>query len=135
MSKLVLVSRVLLGLPLLVFGANHLLHFMEPPSDQFTPAATAFLSALDGSGYLMELVGLVQVFAGLTFVFGLFVPLGLVVYAPVMVNIVGFHLFLDDPAKGVVAYVLLMLYVFVSWVYMPSFRGVLAARGETRAKG
>ena len=83
----------------------------------------------------MELVGLVQVFAGLTFVLGRFVPLGLVVYAPVMVNIVGFHLFLDDPAKGVVAYVLLLLYVFVSWVYMPSFRGVLAARGETRAKG
>ena len=59
MSKLVLVSRVLLGLPLLVFGANHLLQFMPPPSDQFTPEATVFLAALGGSGYLMELVGLV----------------------------------------------------------------------------
>ena len=45
MSKLVLVSRVLLGLPLLVFGANNLLRFMEPPDDQFSAEAMAFLTA------------------------------------------------------------------------------------------
>ena len=133
MSKLVLVCRVLLGLPLLVFGANNLFRFVEPPT--LTPEVEAFLSALDNSGYLMQLVALVEMFAGVVFLAGRFIPLGLVVYAPVMVNIVGFHLFVDKPATGVMAYVMLLMYLYLAWVYMPSFRGVLAAKGEMRSSG
>ena len=124
------------GNHVVILGANNVIRFMEPPDDQFSVAAVAFLTALDQSGYLMHLVGLTEVFVGLTFLSGRFVPLGLVVYAPVMVNVLAFHLVVDDsPLHGGMSYVMLLMCLFLAWVYMPSFRGVLAARGETRAGG
>jgi len=133
MKIAIVAARLLLGLPLVVFGLNGFLHFIEPPADGMPERAVDFLAALEGSGYLVELKSAVEVVAGLMLLLGRFVPFALVVFAPIMVNIVAFHLFLDEPAKGVVGYVMLGLHLFLAWAYWPSFRGVLAARGAQRS--
>jgi len=58
----VLVARVVLGLPFLVFGLNHFLHFMPMPEQTLPPNAEQFMSALFASGYLnavkvLEIIG------------------------------------------------------------------------------
>lgn len=151
MTKYAFVARVLLGLPLMFFGLNHFLRFMEPNDAEFMPdawellhylhfgaqfpaeKAQQFLLGLYASGYLMELVALVEIVAGFAFLSGWFVLLGLAVYAPVMVNIVAYHLFLD-PVGGVMAYVMLALYLFLTWFHWPSFHGMLSVKGATRAR-
>lgn len=129
--KAVLVARLLLAVPLLVFGLNGFLHFMEPPGE--LPAeALSFLGALDATGYLLPLKSGVLVASGAMLLTGLFAPLALILFAPVLVNIVLFHVYLDDPMNGVVGYVLLLLELFLAWAYWPSFRGVVCPSGRTR---
>jgi len=131
MKAAVVIARILLGAPLIVFGLNGFLNFMEPPGD-FSPEALAFLEALADSQYLMPLKSGVEVASGVMILTGLFLPLGLTLFAPILVNIVGFHLYLDDPVNGVMGYVMLLLELFLAWAYLPSYRGVLATLGRTR---
>ena len=95
MNKIIIVARILLGLPFLVFGLNGFFEFMEQP--EHGPEATKFLGALVDSGYLMPLLKGTEVACGALLVLGLFVPLALTVLAPVMVNILGYHLGLGEP--------------------------------------
>src|SRR5262245_14008901 len=91
-SKLPLAARVVLGLIFTVFGLNGFLHFLpQPPS---TPAAMAFGGALAATGYMFPLIKGTEVLAGVLLLSGRYVPLALTLLAPVVVNIVAFHLFL-----------------------------------------
>jgi hypothetical protein len=57
------------------------------------------------------------------------VPLALTVLAPVIVNIVAFHLFLA-PSGLPLAILVVALEVFLAWSYRSSFRAVLRVRAE-----
>jgi len=98
MSKLPMIARYLLGLALTVFGLNGFFNFMPPP--EFPPEAMSFMGALMETGYLMTLVKIVEVLTGIALLTNRFVPLMLVVFAPVGVNIVAFHLFLAPAGIG-----------------------------------
>jgi len=100
MSKLPMIARYLLGLVLTVFGLNGFFGFMPPPD--LPPEAMGLMGAIVESGYLMTLVKIVEVLTGIALLTNRFVPLMLVVFAPVGVNIVAFHLFLA-PAPGAIA--------------------------------
>src|SRR5437879_1023821 len=112
MKILTIIARVLLGLVFVVFGLNIFLHFlpMEPPKPP-PPLAIAFNKALMESHYML-VVGALQVIGGALLLIGRFVPLGLILLGPVIVNIVLFHIFLDPsglPMAGVVSALALFL--------------------------
>src|SRR5260370_246030 len=52
------IARVLLGLPLVVFGLNLFFHFIPEPKTAIPEPAMAFAGALMQSGYMMPLIGL-----------------------------------------------------------------------------
>ena len=56
-----------------------------------------------------------------------FVSLALLLLAPVVVNIVAFHLFLE-PTGLVIAMVVLALHVYLLWTHRSAFRAVLTPR-------
>jgi putative oxidoreductase len=88
MKIAVLIARILLGLLFLVFGLNGFLHFipMPPPPG----LAGQYMGALFVSHYLV-VVFLLQVVGGALLLAGRYVPLGLLLLGPVLVNIVLFH--------------------------------------------
>ncbi len=89
-------ARLFLGLVFTVFGLNFFLHFLKMPPP---PAkALAAMGGLFGTGYLMQLTHVVELVGGVLLLSGLFVPLALALLAPVIVNILAFHLFLAPPA-------------------------------------
>lgn len=133
MKKVVLVARMLMGLALVTFGLNGFLHFMEPPSDGVPPQALAFINALEQSGYMFPLLSGAQIFCGVLLVTGVFVPLALVVFAPILVNIVGYHIFVDpDFAAGIPAWLMLALELFLAFAYSRSFAGLFELTPRTR---
>jgi hypothetical protein len=67
--------------------------------------------------------------AGIFLLAGILVPLALTLLAPVVVNIVLFHVFLD-PAGMPIAILVLVLEVFLAWGYRDSFKGVLDLRAK-----
>jgi uncharacterized membrane protein YphA (DoxX/SURF4 family) len=126
-SKLYFAARILLGLIFMVFGANGFLHFLpQPPAP---PAAMAFGGALAATGYMMPLIKGTEVLMGLLLLSGRLVPLALVVLAPVVVNIVGFHLFLA-PAGLALPLVIVALGLYLAWNERTAYAPLFSARRD-----
>ena len=126
MKWAVVAARVLLALPLLVFGLDGFFAFL--PRDIYPEhgaRAEAFLNALVGSGYAWPLIKTTEVLVALALLSGRFVPLALVIFAPVLVNIVGFHLTMEREGTGL-AFTLAALTGVLAWSYRASFRPLLA---------
>ncbi len=121
------VARLLLGLPLLVFGLNGFLNFIPPPPTPLPAGAAAFAGALVNSGYMMQLIGATHLAVGAMLVSNRFVPLALALFAPFMVNSVAFHLFLEHSGL-VMALIFLAFELYLAWAYRSAFRPMLAAR-------
>jgi uncharacterized membrane protein YphA (DoxX/SURF4 family) len=118
-------ARLFLGLVFTVFGLNFFLHFLPMPAAP--PRAAAFAGALFASGYFFPLLKTTEVVAGILLLTGRFVPLALAVLAPIVVNIVGFHLFLE-PSGLPVPLAVLAAEIFLGWSYRASFAPMLRAR-------
>ena len=118
-------ARLVLGGTVLVFGLNIFLNFIpQPPHD---PRALPFLGGLAAAGYMFPLLGLVEVAVGLALVTNRFVPLALVVLAPLMVHILLFHAFLSPPGIGMVG-VLLAAQLWLVRAHWGAFAPLLRAR-------
>jgi len=118
-------ARIFLGLVFTVFGLNFFLHFLPMPPAP--PRAAAFAGALFASGYLFPLLKATEVVAGLLLLGGLFVPLTLAVLAPIIINIVGFHLFLE-PSGLPLPLVVLAAELCLAWSYRSAFAPMLHLR-------
>jgi putative oxidoreductase len=97
-----LIARILLGLMFFVFGFNGFLNFMPAPPISGLPGQ--FSGALVASHYMLFVSG-VQVVAGALLLSNQYVPLAIVLLAPVLANILVFHLTMmpSTVAPGLVA--------------------------------
>lgn len=123
------VARVLLGLVFFVFGLNGFLNFIPPPTDPMPEGAVKLGTALMESGYLMQLVKGTEVLVGLCLLTNRFVPLALVVLAPVLVNILAFHAFLLPGSSGL-PLVLAALTLYLAWTHRRAYAPLLTARAR-----
>lgn len=124
MKKAELIVRILLGLMVVIFGLNKFIGFMPMPP--MVPAAGAFMGALAGTGYLLPIVGFVQVTTGLLLLSNKFVPLALVLLFPVLINAFFFHLFLDIAGIGGALFAVGMN-VFLFFKHKPAYESILKA--------
>lgn len=118
-------ARLFLGLVFTTFGLNFFLHFLPTPAPD--ARAAAFAGALFSSGYLFPLLKATEVVAGLLLLANRFVPLSLAVLAPIVVNVVGFHLFLA-PAGLPLVVAVLVAELYLAWTYRAAFAPMLRAR-------
>jgi putative oxidoreductase len=124
MKYVIVIVRVLLGLMFLVFGSNAFFKFM--PAPEMHGQAGAFITALMSSGY-MYVVAVLQVLGGLCLLLGArFVPLGLTLLGPIIVNILLFHIFLE-PTGLPIAVVTAALSLFLLWIYRFKFPAIFQA--------
>ena len=120
-------ARLFLGLVFTIFGLNFFLHFM--PTPPAPPRGAAFAGALFASGYLFPLLNATEVVAGVLLLSNRFVPLALAVLAPIVINIVGFHLFLAPSDLGL-ALALLAAELTLAWNRRAAYAPMLRARAE-----
>src|SRR5258706_10865241 len=117
-----LIARTLLGLIFVVFGSNMFLNFIPmPPLPE--GLARDFMTVLFVSHYVY-VVGALQVVGGLLLFTGRWVPLGLTLVGPVIVNIVCFHV-LMAPAGLPMAIVVSGLALFLLWRHRGNFAGLV----------
>jgi len=125
MKNLSMVAGRALGLIMVVLGLNGLLHFLPQPPPA-TPEALAFIMALATTkGFWLLLKG-TEIVAGLTLLTNRWAALGLVVLAPVTVNIVLYHTALD-PSGLVVALAVAGLHLAAAWNYRDAYKALLKA--------
>jgi putative oxidoreductase len=114
----------LLGLIFLVFGLNGFLHFipMPPPSG----IAGQFMGALFVSNYLV-VVFLLQIIAAVLLLIDRYVPLALTLLAPIIVNILLFHI-LMAPSGLALAIVVAVLWIATFFSVRSAFGWLLQPR-------
>ena len=125
MKIAVMVSRLLLGLIFVVFGLNGFLNFLDMgplPSG----LAGQFILALALSHYFWVVAGL-QVIGGALLLVNRFVPLGLVLLGPVIVNIVLYHVFLNRSGM-LMAIVVAILWLIVFYGHRQYFSRIFVQR-------
>jgi putative oxidoreductase len=111
MKIVAIVARILLGLVFLVFGLNGFLNFMHAP---LPPGmAGIFLGALVAS-HFVYFVSAAQVIAGALLLVNRFVPLALALLAPVLYNILAFHITMQPSGllPGVICSILWLILVW-----------------------
>ena len=123
------IARVLMGLCFFVFGLNGFLHFIPEPKQPMPEGAVAFAGALMKSGYMFHMVAGTQLLVGVLLLLNRCVPLALALLAPVVVNIVAFHIFLAPSGLGL-ALVVLALELYLAWAYRSSYRSMLNPRAK-----
>lgn len=121
MKIITTVSRILLGLIFVVFGSNAFLHFLNPPPPQ--GLAGDFVKVLFVSHYFYA-VAVLQITGGLLCLAGRFVPLGLTLLGPVIVNILLFHIFIE-PGGALPAVVVSVLALVVLIGNRSAFAGLI----------
>ena len=123
MKTAVLIARILLGIIFVVFGLNGFVPFLPQP--EMPQAALAFFGALAASGFMLPLLFATQIVGGALLLLGM-VPLGVLVLTPVIVHIVGFHVFLA-PDGLPLAIVVAALGLFLALTHRRAYRPLFAA--------
>jgi len=123
MKIAILIARILLGL---VFFASGIVSLLKLGKMGGMPAdATTFMTLMVAHDYTV-FIALIMLIGGLLLLVGRFVPIGLVLLGPILVNILLFHLLFQVPGI-VTGLVCAGLEVFLIWAYRISFRGLFAA--------
>lgn len=115
-----LICRILLGLAFTVFGLNILFPFMPQPPPVEGSLIAQFLTVM-GPTHWMALVGVFQLLGGLFVISGRGTPLGLALLAPVLVNILAFHIFLDNGNGLAAGLVFSVIEIFLMYSYRSYF--------------
>jgi putative oxidoreductase len=126
MKYVALVARILLGLVFVVFGLNIFLHFIPTPSPAGDPGNLMMLMFQHG---WFKLIGSLEILGGLMLLIGRYVPLGLTILAPLLVNIVLFHATLA-PAGLPFALFWAMMEIYLIYAYWQAFAGLLRANAK-----
>ena len=124
MEITIVIARFLLGLIFLVFGLNGFLHFI--PSTLPSGMAGQFVGALAASNYLV-VVFLLQLVSAILLLVNRHVPLALTLLAPIIVNILLFHI-LMAPSGLILAIVVTVLWIVVFLSVRSAFAGLFQER-------
>lgn len=116
------VARFVMGIIFVVFGFNYFLQFLPMP--QMTQAAGKFIGALIQTGYLFPWLKVTEIVCGALFLLNRFVPLATVIIAPVIFNILLFHLFLA-PSGLLIPVILLVSWIIIVVKRQDDYKGLL----------
>jgi len=127
------VVRVAFGLLLFVAGLNFFLNFIPQPTTPMPEGVVALTGGFIKSGYMFPLIGATHAVVGALLLTNRFVPLALALIAPVIVNIVALHSFLDH--SGIpMALIVLASEIYLAWTHRNAYRPMLAARAPLESK-
>lgn len=123
-----LVARVLLGLIFFVFGLNFFLNFLPAPPP-LEGVAGSFIGGLFQAGYFFPFLKGIEITLGVFLLARIFVPLSLVILAPISVHIFLFHAFLA-PTNLPVAIVTLGLNLYLAWAYRDHYKPLFQVKSS-----
>jgi putative oxidoreductase len=109
--------RIILGVLMLLGAVTHVTNAKEGAM-----ADSAFITAMVNTGYLWPIIGTVELLMGVAILAGRFVPLALIVLAPITLNILLFHLSHPNHPDGIgIALAIILPHLGLAWLYREHF--------------
>jgi putative oxidoreductase len=126
---LMIISRILLGGIMLTGG---IMHFLSDPTELYK---SEIITAIFRTHYLWELIGAVEIFCGIGILLRRYMPILLVVLAPVSVMVFNYHLFEIGkfnfkPEGFLTSIVILTTHLYLGWCYRGYYRALFTPRDE-----
>ncbi len=121
------ISRITLGGIFTLFGANGLAMvflgqgFIDVPPPA-TPEQISYWTSLSAANVL-AIVKIVEFSAGLMLLSGVFVPLGAVLLAPIVVNILLYHIYIA-PGGELMTAILIIGEITLAWAYRDRYKSL-----------
>ena len=124
MKIAMLIVRTLLGLLFVFASVTFLFNLISPPPMPDGPLKS-FNEGLAASGYFFMLLKVTELCCGILMLSGRFVPLALVVLAPISINIFMVHLTMARDGLPVAVFVVVS-HLFLAYYYRDAFKPLLA---------
>jgi putative oxidoreductase len=124
-----IICRVLLGLGFTVFGLNILHPFLPQPPPVEGSLAAQYMTVMMPTHW-MSVVGLFQLVGGVLVLIGGTAPLGLALLAPVLVNILAFHICIMGGEGIVPGLVFSVLEIFLIYSYRSYFKPLFTTKAS-----
>ncbi|OFZ19835.1 MAG: hypothetical protein A2Z20_09045 [Bdellovibrionales bacterium RBG_16_40_8] len=125
MPTVSMICRFFLGGVFFIFSTNYFLQFFAMPP--MSAAGGGFMGSLAQTGYFFTLLKVTELAASVLLLTNIFVPLAVILLAPIVVNIFAFHLFLE-PAGLPIAMILVILESMMGWFYWSQFKPLFAIK-------
>ena len=125
MKIAMIIVRTLMGLLFLFASIVVLFNLFEKPP--MYGVTKSFNDGLESVGYFFPVLKITELLCGIAFITGWFVPLATVVIAPIIINILLFHTFVDRSGLPVAIF-LVLANVFVAYYYRDRYAGLLRPR-------
>ena len=110
-KKITFIARILLGLLFFLSGIAGLFNLIPPPANLPQNMVT-FMNGMMATKYLFPLIKGTEVICGALLISGLFVPLALIILAPIVLNIFLIHAFMQPNGLPLAIFIgLLQLYL------------------------
>lgn len=122
MKIAMIIVRTLMGLLYLFASVAYFFNLITPP--EMTGPIKTFNEGLAASGYFLTLLKVTELVGAIALLTGKFVPLVLIILAPITINIFMVHLFMERSGLPVAIF-LMLSHLFVAYYYRESFEAVL----------
>jgi putative oxidoreductase len=122
MKIIVLIARILLGAVFAFFGSNLLFHFL--PNPPMPPGPLKDFTTVLAVTHYIEVIGFFQVAGGILMFVNRYVPLGLALLAPVIVNILTTHILVMHGGLFPIPTLVALLWLLIFWHRRSAFAGV-----------
>lgn len=116
-QKLTLAARLLLGFVFFASGVAGLFKLVPTP-ENLPEALVTYTKGLEASIYFMPFLKITEIVCGLMLLTGFFVPLALVILAPIVLNIFLVHAFIA-PDGVILGVVMCLLMIYLSFFAQP----------------
>ena len=125
MKVAVIIVRTLLGLLFLFASVTYFFNLITPPPME--GPIKMFNEGLAASGYFLTLLKVTELICAILLIIGRFVPLALVILAPIIINIFMVHLFLDRTGLPIAVFVVIAA-AFLAYCYRESFKPLFRSK-------
>lgn len=122
-----IVVRTLLGLLFLFASVTYFFNLITPPPME--GPIKMFNEGLAASGYFFTLLKATELICAILLIMGRFVPLALVILAPIIINIFMVHLFLDRTGLPIAIFVVAGG-AFLAYCYREAFAPLFVSKHE-----
>jgi putative oxidoreductase len=111
----------ILAAVLITHGLNEFFHFNFMPVLSVPEEALNFQNSLSATGYLLPVLGVVEVFIALLLLMRKWVPFALILLAPISINVLLFHIFLN--VSGIwIALITVAINILLIYKYWKAYR-------------
>jgi putative oxidoreductase len=123
------IVRTLMGLLFIFSSVTYLTGLIQPPPME--GPIKEFNDGLAASGYFMPLLKITELICGILLLSGRFVPLALVILAPIVVNIFFVHLTIAREGLPI-AVIVVAMELFLAYYYRDAFAPLFKSTHELR---